>query len=281
MTLSLRQLRSAFAPLREAAPTETVTFEMGGVPFTIKLAMPNSDQETWAVNFAREVFDEGGSELSASQDATKRYQRAVLSQVILSINGQELTEDYVELEEEVSPGVRKKIPMREALYEELTPLPGTLLTSLFSRFNIMVQLASAEIAKGINYPKEEARQKAKRLRDLADAIDEAYKEPVTEEPEPAKAGDPKSAEEPEPVRTVAASPEKAPSEAPAVEEAPVAVPPPVTPVAAPPSRPFYVTAEGPEDLPLRGPDPIDVPMETVPPPVASLNPAARPRPAGK
>lgn len=248
MTLSLRALRTALAPLRQAVPRETVTFEMGGATFSFVLTLPTADQEVWAVNFARETLEEGGE--SAGQDATRRYQLAVLSQVIIEINGTPLTEEFVEMEDEVSPGVRKKVPRREAIYAELASLPGTLLLSLFSRFNVMLQTASAEIARGIDYPKAEAEQKVLRLRSLADALESTYKAP---EPEAAPEAEEKPTPEPEaeaePLRSVETGPT-----GPVLE--------PVAPEAV--------------EEPLQGPEPI--PAAVGAPLPTGLNPAARPRP---
>lgn len=250
MTLSLRALRTALAPLRQAVPRETVTFEMGGASFSFVLTLPTADQEVWAVNFARETLEEGGE--SAGQDATRRYQLAVLSQVIVEVNGTPLTEEFVETEDEVSPGVRKKVPRRDAIYAELSTLPGTLLLSLFSRFNIMLQTASAEIARGIDYPKAEAEQKVLRLRSLADALESTYKTPepeAEEEDAPKPEPTPEPEAEAEPLRSV----ETAPT-GPLLE--------PVAPEAV--------------DEPLQGPEPI--PAAVGGPLPSGLNPAARPRP---
>lgn len=250
MTLSLRALRTALAPLRLAVPRETVSFELGGHTFTFVLTLPTSDQEVWAVNFARETLEEGGE--SAGQDATRRYQLAVLSQIIVEINGTPLTEEYVEAEEEVSPGVRKRVPRREAIYAELATLPGTLLLSLFSRFNVMLQTSSAEIARGIEYPKAEAELKVRRLRELADALESTYKTVETPPEEGAgadKAEESTTTEPEEPLRTI----ETAPS-GPVLE----------------PVAPEEVEA------PLQGPEPILVAVGAPLPP--GLNPSARPRP---
>jgi rRNA processing protein Krr1/Pno1 len=148
MQITMDALESALAPI-EAIGKGEITFDINGVPITLRVLLPEEDAEVQ--KFSSQIMGTGENE-GAALEYLERFKMTVLSYAVLAIGPHDFRGvQFVETSEKLANGQTVKIPKPDAMRRLMARWSGILRSAVFRKYVELMSNVEKEAEKVIKF----------------------------------------------------------------------------------------------------------------------------------
>ena len=172
MQITQEALEAAFAPIKEISGGE-LTFDVGGIPVTLRLLVPEEETEVQRYAFQSEA---GGDESVMALEYLEKFRVALLSHAVVAVGEMDLRGvKFVETGDRLDTGVAVKVPRYMAMRKIVAEWGGPLRVAVFTKYTELSASVEKKAEAAVKFepsdPDAEVERLEKRIRDIKEGKD--------------------------------------------------------------------------------------------------------------